>query len=177
MMPLGRKPVPQAVQPERDAADLNRIGLAKQEQWQNRVPFSQLKMSQDELEGLMRVLPQLTQVLADVRKGVRTRWNFCDVIEFDTNSEPATGNGFHLNVSKLTGGYPLDSVTIDDVGGAGTTMRATINGKGRFRVDQGDVFDNGEIWDAHFFVGTGAAGTARLFITAYIPGIGGNRGF
>lgn len=159
-------------------SDLNRIGLAQQEQFQDRPKKSLLQIASENsgnLELLLRSLPDLYGYLADVRRGLRTRWNAWDVFETDTNAAPSTNNqGELFDCRNRNGGIPWDSFTIDSVGGAGTTMQALINERGRWvPVSAGDVFDNGEIWSFRIRVTTAGSGTGRITVTSYIPGIGG----
>ena len=149
----------------RTVGNLNRIGLATQEKRTRKSPLQILNENSAELEAILRSLPQIQQWAADVLKGLPARANGCELVTFDTNSVPATGNGFRLELPKMTGGFPLQSLTVDSVGGAGTTMQASINGSKFFRVDAGDVFDTLDIWHATFRVTSGGAGTANLFCT------------
>lgn len=172
--------VSQMVDYLKNRSNLDRIGLARHEEEQDRPKKSLMRILDEnsgELEKLLRSMPQLYGLLADVRRGLRTRWNAWDVYDVNTNSVPTTGNGTRFDCMSINGGVPWDSFTIDSVGGAGTTMEVMVNDRGRWvPVNAGDVFDNGEIWSIMVRVTTAGAGTGRLTFTSYIPGVGGLRG-
>lgn len=161
----------------RAMANLNRVGIAKHEEAQGEPKKSLLQVLNErsgDLEKLLRTMPQIEHLLRDLRRGMRSRANSFFVEEFDTSTVPATApSGVIFDCAKLNGGVPWDSFTIDDVGGAGTTLRAIVNGSKPLPVGAGDFFDNLEIWTLNLRVLTGGAGTGRVVMTSYVPGIGG----
>lgn len=169
--------VTQLVDYLKNKSDLNRIGLAQQEQLQDRSKKS-LKQILDEnsagLEKLLRSAPQLQAVLADIRRGLRSRANSFTVREFDTNTIPVTGNGVEYQAARHNGGVPWDSFTLQQFGGvAAGNMRLSINGSDELVPVEGDFQDNLEIWTIRLRATTGAAGTGRVVLTSYIPGLAG----
>ncbi len=148
-------------------AALSRYGVAEQEQYQDETP------QQDATEKLIRTLEHMNSVLQDLRKGALARENSLQVRTFATDAIPATGRGIQFECRRINGGIPWNSFRIQSVGGAGTTLTVSINGSEEIPVAAGDGEDHMEIETIVLRVGTSAAGTARIVLGSYIPGLTG----
>lgn len=158
------------------AQNLNRAGLATHEEGlKGKTPW-QLAHDPKAAEKLVRVMSQAEWFFRDLRKGLRDKSNGVNVVQFNTNTAPATntGAGIMFHAAQMNGGIPWNAFTIKDVGGAGTTMDVSINDSDWIpSVAAGGREENMEIWKIAFRVRTGGAGTATIILYKYTPGIGG----
>lgn len=120
----------------------------------------------EDLSKLARIEPLFEQLMLRAA-AMRVRANSHRIFEFNTNAAPTTNDqGQKLDVRTIFGGEPGMTVSILSVGGG--NLEVNINGEGWQSVLKGDFFDNETITEISVRVTTGAAGTARIRLGAYV---------
>lgn len=140
------------------ASEGGRSGVAKSE--------TRTDHFEGRVSALERVIPEMEQVLRKLGGQQVVRENRGMPLVLNTNAAPLTnaeGQGF--DCTSLFGG-PGNSLAVFGVGGG--TLEVNINGLGWFPVVRGDAWRDLWITSVRVRVTTGAAGTARLWLGAYV---------
>lgn len=125
--------------------------------------LKEIREAQKATNDLANVVAGLVQGLANDKLRQLTRTDWVRTFSIDTN----TADPKKLMAGILTGGRPFAGFTVLSVGGAGATLKVSINGDEPFAVSTSTLIQNEIIWSLEFVTGTPAAGTAKVRVNAY----------